>query len=59
MITSKDCWLKDSCKKCAVEPQFCSGDIFCLKLFKVDALYNKKVELLINGDEIYLKTLEH
>ena len=41
MITSKDCWLKDSCKKCAVEPQFCSGDIFCLKLFKVDALYNK------------------
>lgn len=41
MITSKDCWLKDNCKKCALEPQFCSDDIFCLKLFKIDALYNK------------------
>lgn len=41
MITSNDCWLKDSCKKFKMEPDYCTNDIFCLKLFKINALYNK------------------
>ena len=41
MITSNECWLKDKCRKYANEPQFCSNDIFCLRLFKINELYNK------------------
>lgn len=41
MITSKDCWLKDTCKKHIIEPQYCDEDRFCLKLFKINALYEK------------------
>lgn len=41
MITSKDCWLKDNCKKYLNEPEFCGEDIFCMKLFKLNELYNK------------------
>ena len=40
MITSKDCYLRNSCKKYVKEPQYCSEDMFCIKLFKIDELCN-------------------
>jgi ribose transport system permease protein len=46
-----------------IEESYVRNDIIEEKtvsaLETLDCLYNKKVELLINGDEIYLKTLEH
>lgn len=39
MITSKDCWLRCNCKKFKKEPNYCSDDIFCIKLFKINSLY--------------------
>ena len=62
MITSKDCWLKNTCKKynsskeCACR----SNDIFCIKLFKLDELYNianmsmvqrTKKDLILDADK--------
>lgn len=40
MITSNSCWLRDTCKKYKYEPQYCSEDIFCIKLFKINSLYD-------------------
>lgn len=37
MILSNECWIKDSCKKYLNNE--CTED-FCMKLFKLDALYN-------------------
>lgn len=39
MITSKDCWLRCNCKKFKKEPNYCLEDIFCVKLFKINSLY--------------------
>lgn len=39
MITSKDCYLRNNCKKYTKEPNYCSEDMFCVKLFKIDELY--------------------
>lgn len=43
MITSEKCWLKSSCTK-ATKPNTTApclaNDIFCIKLFKLDFLYN-------------------
>lgn len=41
MITSNSCWLKNNCKKYKLDSSYCSADIFCPKLFKIDTLYNK------------------
>lgn len=46
MITSKDCWLKDTCKKYIDDTKSCEcryDDIFCMKLFKLDNLYNNSL----------------
>ena len=44
MITSYDCWLRDSCKKFNRDNYECDkNDIFCIKLFKVNALYNNSL----------------
>ena len=40
MITSSECYLKDTCKKISRDKLCEVSDIFCLKLFKVDQLYN-------------------
>ena len=40
MITSKDCWLRDTCRKYKNSPDYCSSDIFCIRLFKINELYN-------------------
>ena len=40
MITSKDCWLKDTCKRYLNDASCRQDDLFCLKLFKLDTLYN-------------------
>lgn len=43
MITSKDCWMKDTCKKYQNVNKECEcrdGDVFCIKLFKLDQLYD-------------------
>lgn len=42
MITSNECWLKNSCKKYNNQDRECecrNNDCFCIKLFKLDALY--------------------
>lgn len=39
MILSNDCWLKNKCKKYEHDKS-CDENIFCLKLFKLDVLYN-------------------
>ncbi|MGN1153243.1 MAG: ATP-binding protein [Candidatus Gastranaerophilaceae bacterium] len=72
MITSKDCWLKETCKKYNDLSKPCEcrdNDSFCMKLFKLDALYNasllpdsqrKKLTLftdLDGTDELQFKTL--
>ena len=46
MITSNKCWLKDTCKKYNDVTKECecrSDDVFCMKLFKLDILYNKSL----------------
>ena len=42
MITSKDCWLRDTCKKYNKDNS-CLNDSFCLKLFKIDRLYTNAI----------------
>ena len=45
LLTSKDCWMKDYCAK-AQNPLSCDcvrQDIFCLKLFKLDKLYEQSL----------------
>ena len=39
MILSNECWLKDQCKKYQKNKD-CDEECFCVKLFKLDALYN-------------------
>ena len=39
MILSNDCWIKNQCNKYKNNKE-CDNDIFCMKLFKLDALYN-------------------
>ena len=39
MITSNSCWLRDTCLKYKKEPDYCSEDVFCIKLFKINSLY--------------------
>jgi DNA replication protein DnaC len=39
MVTSNECWLKDSCKK--FNNGECEDGAFCIKLFKLDYLYNQ------------------
>ena len=46
MITSNKCWLKDTCKKYNDVSKECdcrSDNVFCMKLFKLDVLYNKSL----------------
>ena len=46
MITSNKCWLKDTCKKYNDVTKECecrSDDVFCMKLFKLNILYNKSL----------------
>ena len=46
MITSNKCWLKDACKKYNDITKECdcrNDDVFCIKLFKLDVLYNKSL----------------
>lgn len=53
MITSKYCYLRDNCKKKFSGPTTCKeDDIFCLKLFKIDTLYNST--LLSDKQRIHL-----
>ena len=42
MITSKQCWMKAECKKFTSETCI-DNDIFCIKEFKLDCLYNKSL----------------
>lgn len=39
MILSNECWLKNQCKKYQKNKD-CDEECFCVKLFKLDALYN-------------------
>ena len=41
MITSKDCWLRDKCYKYSKSPEYCSEDMFCIRLFKINDLCDK------------------
>lgn len=46
MITSKDCWFKDTCKKYNDPSKECEcryNDSFCIKLFKMDNLYENSL----------------
>ena len=46
MITSNRCWLKDTCKKYNDLSKECDcryNDTFCIKLFKLDILYEKSL----------------
>lgn len=57
MISSNQCWLKDTCKKYNNPIKECecrTNDIFCIKLFKLDELYN---EALINQTQRIKKNL--
>jgi len=38
MIETKDCWMRDGCKKFLENS--CNDSSFCLKLFKLDSLFN-------------------
>lgn len=43
MITSNDCWMKDTCKKYQNINKECEcreNDVFCIKLFKLQQLYD-------------------
>jgi len=40
LILSTECWLKEQCKKYKTNKEECDDGIFCMKLFKLDALYN-------------------
>lgn len=40
MIFGNDCWLKEQCKRYTEE---CNDEYFCMKLFKLDALYNESL----------------
>ena len=45
MITSNDCWLKTSCKKYLTKDdcECKNDDVFCMKLFKLDHLYEQSL----------------
>lgn len=73
MILSSGCWLKDQCKKYVSGNKECDEDIFCMKLFKLDALYNlsllpfnqrRRIDLRLDAtmdDEesfVYLKSVQ-
>lgn len=49
MITSENCWLKNECNQCD-----CNG--FCLRLFKLDYLYNEALISLLQRRPIVLTT---
>lgn len=40
LITSKSCYLTDNCKKVSKDSSCRNDDIFCIKLFKVNQLYD-------------------
>lgn len=40
MILSNECWLKNQCKRYISNKTECDSECFCIKLFKLDALYN-------------------
>ena len=43
MITSNECWMKDTCKKYQNSSKDCecrNSDVFCIKLFKLQQLYD-------------------
>lgn len=62
MITSNECWLKDTCKKYNDLTKECecrNNDVYCIKLFKLDNLYNnslltfeqrKRVNFVLDAD---------
>lgn len=61
MILSNGCWLKEQCKKYALGHKECDEDSFCMKLFKLDALYNlsllpfnqrKRIDLRLDADKV-------
>ena len=52
MITSNSCYLRESCKKIFKNPSCKEDDIFCLKLFKIDKLYDNS--LLSRKQRIHL-----
>lgn len=43
MITSKYCYLRNRCKKLAKDSSCDKEDIYCIKLFKIDRLYDNSV----------------
>lgn len=63
MITSNSCWLKNECKKynnLSKECECRTTDVFCIKLFKLDELYNnalldinqrKRKNLVLDADK--------
>lgn len=56
MILSTDCWIKNSCKKFNKEENVCSNnDSFCIKLFKLDALYNESLLTFNQRNHINLR----
>ena len=59
MITSNSCWLKDECAKVNKDNSCLTEDKFCVKLFKMDQLYEqtlltfdqrKKIPLRVDSD---------
>lgn len=54
MILSDKCWLKDSCKKYKTSKDICDQESFCIKLFKLDALYEAS---LLSFNQRYHKPL--
>lgn len=68
MITSASCWLKDSCAKAKKSDCEClNNDIFCIKLFKINTLYENallsdkqkiKVDLYTDADGTDLETFK-
>lgn len=55
MLTSKDCWLRDSCK--AKKKQACSScDLFCVKLFKLTELFKNSLIPKTQWKEVSLYT---
>lgn len=43
MITSVNCYLRDRCKKLSKDSSCDQNDIYCIKLFKVDRLYDNSL----------------
>ena len=43
MISSKDCWMKDTCSKIKTDTSCISEDKYCPKLFKIDNLFENSL----------------